>query len=85
MEYLLALLGLAGFAYYQYSKRKDAETDALLAKTKGKDEVLEAEQLDVEEEIEKIDSAIAEMNKKREKKNPNTLTLKERADKWKKR
>lgn len=85
MEYIIMLiLGLLGFGAYNYKKRKEAEVDAILNETKGRDKELKEQQDLVNQAIKDIDKGIIDMNKKREemKKAEANLSDEERADRW---
>lgn len=88
MEYIIALVvGLLGFGYYQFDKRKKAEVEAKLAAAKAKDAELKKRQDVVDNEIQKIDNKIVDLKRKQAQKvaSRKNLTLKERAALWKKK
>ena len=82
MEYLIVLiLGALGFGFYQFKKRNEAEVEVKLAETKGKDIVLQTEQVKIQNEIKEIDNRLEEIkeNRKEQLKKQDELTLAERA------
>jgi predicted nuclease with TOPRIM domain len=87
MEIVALILGLLGFGFYQLNKRKDAEVNVKLAETKGKDIILERDQLNIEAEINKVDEKLKAITEERKRQLAETddLTLEERASKANKR
>ena len=83
MEIILLILGLLGFGAYQMKKRKEAEVDSKLSETKGKDSILARDQLNIENEINKVDERLKEITeeRKRQLQAEDNLSLEERADK----
>lgn len=83
MQYLLiTIASLIGLVFYQFSKRKQAETDSLIANTKGQDVQLEKQEINVKTEIKEIDARLNEIKKQREEsiKIQDNMSLAERAE-----
>lgn len=83
MQYLLiTIASLIGLVFYQFSKRKQAETDSLIANTKGQDAQLEKQEINVKTEIKEIDARLNEIKKQREEsiKIQDNMSLAERAE-----
>lgn len=79
MEYLLLLiLGLLGFSYVQYDKRKKAETKATLGNVQGEDKHFSQDQQMIEDQIKIIDEQIAKHKEERKNKSELEKTLQER-------
>lgn len=81
MEILLLILGLLGFGVYQMKKRKEAEIDGKLSEIKGKDSILSRDQVEIENEINKLDDRLKQITEERKKqlKAEDNLTLEEKA------
>lgn len=87
MEIVLLVLGLLGFGLFQLKKRKEAEVDGKLAETKGKDVILSRDQLDIEQEVNKVDKRLKQITEERKKQlqQEDTRTLEQRTEDAKKR
>lgn len=87
MEYLVAIiLALLGGIIVLNKQKKDAQSDAKIAETKGKDSELAKQQVKLKDEINKIDESIEDMKREKEAEyqRRKNMTLKERAEEAKK-
>ena len=85
MEYLLGIIAvLGGGVFYLWRQLQQSKADASLAETKGKDSILERDQKEIDEQIEKLDEGIKKMNEDRKKRQEEekNLSLAERAKRW---
>jgi len=88
MEALVAIIiALLGGLFYFKKQSDKAKTDALIARTLGKDAALKEHQELIESAIAALDAGMAKAKKEREdaarKDKEDSLTLKERADRIK--
>jgi Tfp pilus assembly protein PilN len=67
MEYLIGIIVLlVGGFIYQKSKTKEAQTEALIADTKGQDKQLVIKENEIKQEISAVDARLEEIKKIRE-------------------
>lgn len=80
MDYiiLLILALLSGATYYNYDKRKEAETDALLGDTLGRDKELQKQQHTLREATAEIDERIKTLKEQRQEEDTSSGDLKDR-------
>lgn len=78
------IIGLIGLVLYFKKEADQANTESLISKTEGKDEVLAQEQGKNEQEIKKVDKDIRDLYDERAKLRDQYLSDQERADKWNK-
>ena len=80
---VLLFVALIAAFYFKYKADKD-KLDSILGKTREKDKLLESKQHKVERDIKELDKGILDLKKERkeERDKRESLTKRERADKW---